>query len=158
MVVHPIGKTTGKTQVLANKPGEWKLAISPDGFLEWGVYIDGSIVTAKGKTVLQSQLPNAAATGYVVKATHCAGVVKVFVCVLEPDFDCRMPTPDGTAYAEGVGPKGWGANHLPIGATTNAIIFGAASGGAGDLAVEGFDGALEEIFLYKITLEEVVRA
>ena len=113
------------------------------------------MIIAKDKTVLQPQVPKAASTGYVVKATHCAGVVNVFVCTLEPDFDCRMPDPDGIAFANrGIGTNGWGPHAIAIGVTTNNITFGAASGSAAGV-VDGFDGAIEEMFLYKITLEEV---
>jgi hypothetical protein len=51
MVVHPIGNTLGKTQVLANKPGEWKLLINTKGVLEWSVSLSGKMVTATGTTV-----------------------------------------------------------------------------------------------------------
>ena len=33
------------------------------------------MIIAKDKTVLQPQVPKAASTGYVVKATHCAGTI-----------------------------------------------------------------------------------
>ena len=38
--------------------------------------------------------------------------------------------------------------------TTNNISFGAPSGSSAGV-VDGFDGAMEEMFLYKITLEEI---
>jgi hypothetical protein len=115
--VHPIGPTTGKLQVLAHKPGEWKLAINANGVLEWSVSLSGKMTVATGKKVLQRQVAGAASTGYVVKATHAGGTVKVFVCDLEPDFNCQMPQPDGQATGQ-----------LPLGTGTAAITWGAEAG------------------------------
>lgn len=149
MVVHPIGSTTGKRQVLANKPGEWQLSINAKGILEWAVSLSGKMTVATGTTVLQSQVAGAAATGYVVKATHAGGTVKVFVCKLEADFNCQMPSPDGQA-----------AGALPLDSGTSDITWGAESGsivsdsGIGTV-MNGFNGAIEEAFLYKMSLENV---
>jgi hypothetical protein len=45
------------------------------------------------------------------------GIVKIFVCSLEPDFNCQMPNSEGEATGS-----------LPLGEGTAAITWGAESG------------------------------
>jgi hypothetical protein len=71
--------------------------------------------------------------GYVVKATHAGGDIKIFLCALTADFKCTMPTPEGVA-----------SGSLPLGSSTSDITIGA-----------GYDGGMEEMFLYMISLENV---
>ena len=69
MVIHPVGTTTDKSQVLADKPGAWRLSINAQGRLAWAVNLAGTMTVAIGATVLKSQVPGVPG-GYVVKATQ----------------------------------------------------------------------------------------
>jgi hypothetical protein len=145
MVIHPVGPTTARTQVLAVKPGEWQLSISAHGTVEWAVNLGGHMVVASGKTVLQRQ-QGITPGGYVVKATHAGGDVKVFVCAISIDFKCHMPNPDGVAHGllpliTGVENVTFGGERVPETSTANLT--------------NGFEGAMEEIFFYAMSLERV---
>lgn len=144
MVIHPVGPTVGKTQVLADKPGAWQLSINAKGMVDWSVNLAGTMTVATGSTVLKPQVPGVPG-GYVVKATHAGGTVKVFVCALSLDFKCTMPNPDGVAHGS-----------LPLVVSTNNITFGgqAADGGNGGIK-SGYHGAMEEMFVYMMSLETV---
>lgn len=154
MVVHPVGPTVGGTdQVLASKPGEWRLSINPAGVVEWAVSLAGKMVVAQGTTVLKTYAQGG--RGYVVKACHSGGTIKLFVCVVAPDFTCDMPNPEATAHGS-----------LPIGSGTASVTFGAevlsatavidASTTAGDDELKHwFSGSLEEVFFSRVSLEDV---
>ena len=132
MVIHPRSPRSGKTQVLADKPGQFKLSINAKGTVDWAVSLGGSTVTATSTTVLTAAVPGVPG-GYVVKATHAGGTIKVFVCAISVDFKCVMPKAEGTAHGS-----------LPIGISASSITVG-----------KGFDGGIEEMFLYKMSLEKV---
>ena len=157
MVIHPVGATTGRRQVLADKPGAWRLSINRKGTVDWAVNLSGTMTVATGATVLK---PHTAGVpgGYVVKATHAGGNLKVFVCALTSDFKCSMPDPDGIAQG-----------NLPLICSTHNITFGGAmaasstaakaTGGSGfDVGAtltDGYEGGMEEMFLYMMSLEKV---
>ena len=104
------------------------------------------MTTATGKTVLKPHSPGIPG-GYVIKATHAGGTVKVFVCALTADFKCDMPEPDGIS-----------SGSLPLMCSTSNITFGGAvtknSSPTGVLS-DGYHGGMEEMFLYMMSLEEV---
>ena len=132
MVIHPRSPSSGKAQVLATKPGQFELRINTEGTLDWAVTLNGQVVVATSSTKLKAAVPGVPG-GYVVKATHAGGTIKIFVCSLTADFKCSMPTPEGTAHGS-----------LPIGTSASSITVG-----------KGFDGGIEEMFLYKMSLEKV---
>lgn len=132
MVIHPRSPGSGKVQVLASKPGLFNLTVNAHGTIDWAVSLGGKMVTATTTTKLKPVVPGVPG-GYVVKATHAGGDIKVFLCALTADFKCTMPTPEGVATGS-----------LPLGSSTSDITIGA-----------GFDGGMEEMFLYMMSLEEV---
>ena len=116
-------------QVLADKPGEWQLRINAKGTVDWAVNLAGKMTVATGATVLKPQLAGVPA-GYVIKATHAGGDIKVFVCALSPTFKCTMPTPDGVSHGS-----------LPLVGGSSNITWGASKGGAGGTTVtDYYDG------------------
>lgn len=53
MVIHPRSPNSGKTQqVLASKPGLFKLSINAHGTIDWAVSLGGKMVTATTTTKL----------------------------------------------------------------------------------------------------------
>ena len=142
MVIHPRSPSSGKAQVLATKPGQFELRINTEGTLDWAVTLNGKVVVATSTTKLKAAVPGVPG-GYVVKATHAGGTIKIFVCSLTADFRCSMPTPEGTAHGS-----------LPIGISTENITVGANQDG-GAAPTNMFDGGVEEMFLYQTSLEKV---
>ena len=143
MVIHPVGATTGKTQVLADKPGAWKLSINSKGTIDWAVNLAGTMTVATGATVLKPQVPGVP-SGYVVKATHAGGDIKVFVCAITAGFKCTMPTADGVAHGA-----------LPLVVSVTNITFGGAASTSGEGITDGYAGGMEEMFLFMMSLETV---
>ena len=145
MVIHPVGPTTEKVQVLSDKPGAWRLSINAQGRIEWAVNLAGTMTIATGATVLKPGTPGVPG-GYVVKATHAGGSVKVFVCALTAGFKCKMPTPDGVAEGS-----------LPLICSANNITFGGAAAATGSAVgvTDGFHGGMEEMFFSMMSLETV---
>ena len=176
LVVHPVGPTKQRVQVLADKCNEWQLRINAEGRVEWHVHLvsdgPGEISVnpwtfATGTTVLEP------GNAYVIKATHAGGVLKVFTCKLPPaqtgDFTCELgPTPEGTAKGECTECKQFWTNGTAIASGTAAeptkveclygngksggnILWGAEQNAKGNGADKGFSGAMEEMFLSKRT-------
>jgi hypothetical protein len=142
MVVHPVGPTQTATQVLAVKAGEWKLQIMADGRLEWRVRLGGGWTTVLGSTVLR---PGVA---FVVKVTHAGGVLKIFLCELGQDFACPLNVPEGRSDDSHVWP-------FSLRSGTADVFFGAeVNASSGDVSGR-FTGALEEIFLARLSLENI---
>lgn len=133
-------------QTIMTKPGEWLLQMVQNGTLEWHVHFASGWAVARGTTDLRRRSSTAANQTYFVKATHAGGVIKLFTCLVAYDFQCTMPTPEGIAHGS-----------LPLTVGTTDIIFGAASlpTNPGAKVVQGFTGALEEISLHRLSLENV---
>lgn len=177
MVIHPVGPTTERVQVLAHKCNDWQLRINAQGKIEWHVHLvgdgPGDIATnpwtfATGTRVLQ---PGHA---YVVKATHAGGTLKVFTCELgEPgDFRCDLgPTPEAVAHGQCTECKHVWSNGSTIedgplkdptkvnclynAGKPSCFLWGAEQNAAGNGADKGFHGAMEEMFLAKLSLENI---
>jgi hypothetical protein len=98
------------------KPGEWILQIGASGTLEWHVHMSSGWAIAHGTTDIRKSTNTAANETFVVKATHAAGIIKLFVCQLAEDFQCEMLAPEG--IAQGM---------LPLQTGTADIMLGAAS-------------------------------
>ena len=127
---------------MADKPGSWKLSINAKGTIDWAVNLAGTMTVATGATVIAPHVPGVPG-GYVIKATHAGGSVKIFVCALTTDFKCTMPDADGVAHGT-----------LPLVCGVNNITFGGSSTGSGGVT-DGYDGGMEEMFLYMMSLENV---
>jgi hypothetical protein len=160
MTVHPTGITTGKLQILAAKPGEWRLLINSDGKLEWHVKLISGWVVASGTRVLKPA--GEASQAYVVKATHAHGTVKIFSCALGSDFRCPLgPTPEGSATGSCTGPEAvFGTIKTPTCVSSDPtadIIIGAEQDCSHHPCgvKNGFVGAMEEIFLSRLSLENI---
>jgi hypothetical protein len=147
-VVHPLStkQTVGSwPQVIMNKPGEWSLQIAQNGRLEWHVHLASGWVIARGTTDLRKANDQTANQTYVVKATHAGGIVKLFTCVVGPNFECDMIQPEGSARGA-----------LPLVTGTADVTFGAkATPAAGAEVTNGFHGALEELQFNRISYENV---
>jgi hypothetical protein len=95
LTVHSVGPiTAGKVRVLAAKRGEWRLLLNGDGVLEWHVHLASGWAVATGRRKFSSGNGDA----FIVKATHSAGVAKVFSCLLAADFSCAMAVPEGVGH------------------------------------------------------------
>ena len=64
MVVHPVGNTTSRVQVLAAKPNEWRLVLNEVGKVEWHVKLTTGWIHTISRRVF------APGGAHVVKATH----------------------------------------------------------------------------------------
>jgi hypothetical protein len=154
MVVHPLDRTPGSRQVLASMADAWRLEISEEGTPRWNVcFAEPSGDTwwsVTGTTVLQQ------GTSYVLKATCKAGVIKIHVCPIQtqnvgtadaPVFvthRCNMTT-EGTNGTAGGTPANSTAP-IVVGAIDVPLLAAPA--------LFGFVGALEEIYLAKVSLED----
>ena len=178
--MHPVGSTKERVQVLADKCNEWQLRINAEGRVEWHVHLvsdgPGEISVnpwtfATGTTVLEP------GNAHVIKATHAGGVLKVFTCKLPPaqtgDFTCELgPTPEGTAKGECTECKQFWTNGTAIasgaaaeptkveclygnGKSGGNILWGAEQNAKGNGADKGFSGAMEEMFLSRLSLENI---
>eukprot|EP01050_Picozoa_sp_SAG11_P009751 SAG11_NODE_939_length_6468_cov_4.629926_4_plen_1017_part_00 len=151
MTIHPVGQTvSGRVQVLASKSGEWALQISTAGRLQWRVNLASGWKQAEGTRVLRN------GSSYVVKATHagsldtCRGTLKLFSCELAADsYACPLSTPEGSA-----------SGLLPLQVGKADIILGGAERKAGEAVAPAtsFVGAMEELFLSRISLENITAA
>ena len=146
-VIHPLATSTGDSksswpQVIMSKPNEWLLQIASNGTLEWHVRLASGWAVAYGSTDVRKSSYSSPNQTYVVKATHAAGTIKLFLCTVGPNFECSMPVPEGVA-------KGT----LPLATGTADVLFGAAS--KGSPVLHGFVGALEEIQFNRISYENV---
>ena len=155
--------TTERAQVLADKSGEWRLRINAAGKIEWRVHLVSGWAVATGTRVLAPGNP------YVVKATHAGGVLKVFTCLLADDYQCELgPTPEGQTKGEckvptyGTAVAGGGASGVAPNVTClvksgkgGNILWGAEQNAAGNGADNGFYGAMEEMFLSRLSLENI---
>ena len=155
---------------------EWHVHLVGDGpGRVSGAGSNNSWTFATGSRVL------APGNAYVIKATHAGGVLKVFTCLLAADFQCELgPKPEGQAtgtctyckqfWSNGTAIAGGGAaapastvrclwnpagswekpyvpgGNILIGAEQNAKVNGVD---------KGFVGAMEEIFLSKLSLENI---
>jgi hypothetical protein len=179
MTIHPVGPTVGRVQVLADKCDKWQLRINEKGQVEWHVHLvsdgPGDIAVnpwtfAKGTRVLEP------GNAYVIKATHAGGTLKIFTCLLGDNFECDLgpglPGLDGTAHGECSECKQFWSNGTAITSGPLAepsrvqclydedkvggnIIVGAEQNAKGNGADKGFNGAMEEIFLSKLSLENI---
>ena len=117
-------------------------------------------------------------SAYVIKATHAGGVLKVFTCLLGADFQCELgPTPEGQATGDCTYCKQFWSNGTAIAGNVTApepagtvkclfnggppyvsggnIILGGEQDAAATGVDRGFVGAMEEIFLSKLSLENI---
>jgi len=144
LTVHPIGPVTGRAQVLVAKQDEWRLQLNNDGVVEWHVHLAGGWTVATGIR----QLSNEPGSAYVIKATHSGGHIKVFTCMLAADFSCPLSVAEGQA-----------SGRLPLQtATPPADVYFAAEDlgtAAHSKPGNGFVGAIEEISLWRLSLENV---
>ena len=146
LVVHPVQRqqtasfVVGQSSIV-EKRDEWRLLLMPDGTLSWQVRMTSGWVTANGTTVL---LPGEA---YVVKATHEGGRIKIFACQLTFDFRCPLHQPEGTGHGL-----------LPLQTGTADVWFGARGRSANGSLIDAFRGALEEIHLQRLSLENATAA
>ena len=143
MTIHPIGLTTGRVQILASKAGEWSLQLSAQGKLQWRVHLASGWAQANGSRAVMN------GSSYVIKATHagnldtCRGTLKLFSCELAPDsYACPLSVVEGCA-----------SGLLPLQTGTADIIWGAEQPVATVVAGTSFVGAMEELFLSRISLE-----
>jgi hypothetical protein len=146
-VIHPLATSTADSltswpQVIMTKPNEWLLQIVSNGTLEWHVRLASGWTVARGSTDVRKQTHSSPNQTYVVKATHAAGTIKLFLCVVGPNFECSMPIAEGEATGS-----------LPLATGTADVVFGSAS--KGSPVVHGFVGALEEIQFNRISYENV---
>ena len=165
LTVHPVGPTTEKVQVLVDKHDEWRLLINAQGNIEWHVHLVSGWTVATGSRVLVLGNP------YVVKATHAGGKLKVFTCLLADDFQCELgPTPEGQVQGECTECKEFWTNGTAVtgpraaskvdclyksGHDGGSILWGAEQNAAGNGADRGFHGAMEEMFLSRLSLENI---
>ena len=126
------------------KPGEWILQINEKGQLEWHVHMRSGWAVAMGLTDLRRDDESAPNQTYVVKATHAAGAINLFTCLVGANFECHMVKPEGTARGS-----------LPLTTGVADVIFGAASVPTGTGVMKGFRGALEEIQFNRISFENI---
>ena len=121
MTVHPVGPTTGKVQTLIAKGDEWKLQINAEGKIEWHVHVLSGWLVTTGTRILKSK----AGQAYVIKATHAAGTLKLFSCVLGANFQCDLgPIPESfnTSATACSGPTvGWTKTPTCLVTSTNMI-------------------------------------
>ena len=98
------------------------------------------------------------ADAYVVKCCHEAGVVKIFVCILTPEFRCPLNIPEGVGT--GALPLRTGTADVWFGSTgmTSSAYSGNEDGGSDMQILQPFSGALEEIHLQRLSLERVEAA
>lgn len=148
LTVHPLGPiVAGQVQVLASKRGEWRLLLNGKGHLEWRVNLATGWAIATANRQLSRLTDNEA---FVIKATHSAGHVKVFSCLLMADFTCEMTEPDGEAS---------GSLPLQVATPPQDIYFAAedvsAVGNTTAQLGNGWKGAMEEIALWRLSLENV---
>ena len=121
MVVHPVGNTTSRVQVLAAKPNEWRLVLNEVGKVEWHVKLTTGWIHTISRRVF------APGGAHVVKATHAGepckhnfralrcshrwrcgttgGTIKIFTCLLGDDFKCPLgPAWEGKSSGNCTGP------------------------------------------------------
>ena len=83
------------------------------------------------------------------------GTIKIFTCLLGEDFKCPLgPAWEGKSSGNCTGPLAESKFYdTCIVSTTSDITVGAERNSSG--VVNGFDGALEEIFLARLSLENI---
>jgi hypothetical protein len=168
LTVHPSASTVGRVQVLVSKTGEWTLQISATGQLQWRVHLASGWAQAQSDRVLVN------GSSYVIKATHTGslatgrGTLKLFSCkLLAPtSYDCPLSVAEDTATGQ-----------LPLQMGAADIIWGAAELSRSHEPARGHDqeghreedardetatdaatsfvGAMEELFLSRISLENI---
>ena len=154
LTVHPIGPTTGRLQVIASKSGEWSLQISAEGTLQWRVCLASGWAQANGTRVLRN------ASSFVIKATHAGslatgrGTLKIFSCELAADgFVCPLSAIEGTA--SGQLPLQMGTADIILGGAEQPQLHPAEETATAVVAATSFVGAMEEIQLARISLENI---
>lgn len=114
-----------------------------------------------------------AGNAYVIKACHAGGRLKLFSCVLGRDFSCELgPTPESSNFSSSActGPTMYwtktptclvtGTSNITVGAQLSTPSSGDCGMGStvsvgGATVSNAFNGAMEEIFIQRISLENI---